>query len=149
MANGYAIGAVTGRKEIMKVGEKEVFVSSTFFPNSLSFVAALKTIEFMEREKVLEKIWDKGRLYMDLVKDALKDNPFGIEISGIPPMSFITFQPDPEKKYKERRVRFYTELIRRGIFQQPYHHGYICYRHTEEDLRFTADAIAEVLTILE
>ncbi len=149
LANGYAIGAVTGRKEFMKVGEKDVFVSSTFFPNSLSFVAALKTIEFMERENVLDKIWEKGRFYLDLVEKALKDNPFGIEISGIPPMSFITFQPDPEKKYKERRIRFYTELIRRGVFQQPYHHGYICYRHTEEDLRFTADAIAEVLTILE
>ena len=29
----------------MKVVEKEVFVSSTFFPNSLAIVAALKTIE--------------------------------------------------------------------------------------------------------
>jgi len=30
MANGYAIGAVTGRADIMKMAEKEVFISSTF-----------------------------------------------------------------------------------------------------------------------
>ena len=149
MANGYAIGAVTGRRDIMKVGEKEVFISSTFFPNSLSYIAALKTIEIMERDKILEKIWEKGRLYLSLVKEILKGNPYGVEISGIPPMSFITFKPDSHKKYKERRTRFYTELIRRGIFQQPFHHGYICYRHTEEELRYTAEVIGETIRSLD
>jgi len=149
MANGYAIGAVTGRRDIMKAGEHEVFISSTFFPNSLSYVAALKTIEIMERDKVLEKVWEKGRLYLSLVNEVLEGNPYGVEISGVPPMSFITFSPDPEKKYKGRRTRFYTELIRRGIFQQPYHHGYICYRHTEEELRYTARVIGETLESLD
>jgi len=32
MANGYAISVVVGKKEIMNMAEKEVFVSSTFFP---------------------------------------------------------------------------------------------------------------------
>jgi len=145
MANGYAISAVTGKREIMKAGEKEVFISSTFFPNSLGYIASLKTIEFLEREKVLESIWKKGQMYNDLVQDILKGNQFGVELSGIPPMSFITFEADPEKKYKARRNQFFTHLIRKGIFQQPYHHGYICYRHTEDDLKYTAQVIGEAL----
>ncbi|OQC69865.1 MAG: 3-aminobutyryl-CoA aminotransferase [Candidatus Cloacimonetes bacterium ADurb.Bin003] len=28
---------------------------------------------------------------------------------------------------------------------QPYHHGYICYRHTDEDLAYTVEAIRESL----
>jgi glutamate-1-semialdehyde aminotransferase len=146
MANGYAIGAVTGKTEIMKQGESEVFISSTFFPNSLAFVAALKTIEIMERDKILDVIWDKGKYYMDEVRKLLETADIDAEISGIPPMSFITFNKDPEKKYKKRRIDFYTHLIRRGVFLQPYHHGYICYRHTKEDLDYTIAVIKEALT---
>ena len=40
---------------------------------------------------------------------------------------------------------FWSELIRRKVFLQPYHHGYIAYRHTKEDLDYTIDMIKEVL----
>ena len=145
MANGYAIGAVTGKAEIMKQGESEVFISSTFFPNSLAFVAALKTIEIMERDNILDVIWEKGKYYMDEVQKLMDTIDVGAEISGIPPMSFITFKKDPQKRYKKRRNDFYTHLIRRGVFLQPYHHGYICYRHTKEDLDYTIGVIKEAL----
>jgi 3-aminobutanoyl-CoA transaminase len=149
MANGYAIGAVTGKSEIMKQGESEVFISSTFFPNSLAFVAALKTIEIMERDKILDVIWEKGKYYMDRVKKLMDAADVGAELSGIPPMSFITFKKDSEKIYKKRRTDFYTHLIRRGVFLQPYHHGYICYRHTKEDLDYTIGVIKEALENLK
>jgi glutamate-1-semialdehyde aminotransferase len=136
----------------MMMGEHEVFISSTFFPNSLSYIAALKTIEIMERDGVLEEIWAKGREYMDSVQKVFTEGGFDkdllVKISGIPPMSFITFGKDPEKKYKLRRTLFYSMLIRQGIFQQPYHHGYICYRHTREDLTRTAEAIGNALAIV-
>lgn len=149
IANGYAMAAITGKAEIMKQGESEVFISSTFFPNSLAFVAAIKTIEMMERDKVLETVWEKGRYYMDRVQKVIDAADVGAELSGIPPMSFITFKKDPEKRYKKRRSDFYTHLIRRGIFLQPYHHGYICYRHTKEDLDYTIDMIEEALENLK
>ena len=149
IANGYAIAAITGKAEIMKQGESEVFISSTFFPNSLAFVAALKTIEMMERDRVLETVWEKGRYYMDRVQKVIDATDVGAELSGIPPMSFITFKKDPEKRYKKRRSDFYTHLIRRGIFLQPYHHGYICYRHTKKDLDYTIDVIEEALENLK
>ncbi|RLA79252.1 MAG: glutamate-1-semialdehyde 2,1-aminomutase, partial [Deltaproteobacteria bacterium] len=64
MANGYAIAAVTGRAEVMKgIAEGEVFVSSTYFGNSDGYVAALKTIEIMERENVIQNIWEKGNRF--------------------------------------------------------------------------------------
>ena len=149
IANGYAIAAITGKAEIMKQGESEVFISSTFFPNSLAFVAAIKTIEMMERDKVLETVWEKGRYYMDRVQKVVDAADVGAELSGIPPMSFITFKKDPEKRYKKKRSDFYTHLIRRGIFLQPYHHGYICYRHTKKDLDYTIDVIEEALENLK
>lgn len=145
MANGYEISAVVGKQQIMKIAEKEVFVSSTFFPNSLAMVAALKTIEILERDNVLGTIWSRGEKFLADLHTTVERSGVPAEVSGIPPMQFITFQKDHEKKYKQKRNDFFTQLIRRGIFMQPYHHGYICYRHTPADLDHTIDMIKESL----
>jgi glutamate-1-semialdehyde aminotransferase len=149
MANGYPIGAVTGKAEIMKEGESNVFISSTFFPNSLSFVAALKTIEILERDKVLDAVWEKGKYYMEKVQALIDKHDVGARLTGIAPMTFITFDKDAEKTYKSKRTDFYTQLIRRKVFLQPFHHGYICYRHTQEDLDYTINAIDEALAYVK
>ena len=64
--------------------------------------------------------------------------------SGIPPMPFLTFD-HVDDQYKERRTEFYTQCIRRGLFVQPYHHWYICYRHTEADLNRALEVVEESL----
>jgi glutamate-1-semialdehyde aminotransferase len=145
MANGYAIGAVTGKKEFMKEVEKNVFISSTFFPNSLSYVAALKTIEILQRDNIIDKIWEKGTYFNSNIEKLIEKHDVGARISGIPPMMFITFDKDEAKQYKNKRTDFYTQLIRRKVFLQPFHHGYICARHTQEDLDYTLQSIDESL----
>jgi len=148
MANGYAIAAVCGKEEIMKQAESDVFVSSTFFPNSLGYIAALKTIEILQRDNVLEVIWKKGQQFMDAFETILAKYDIGAELSGIGPMFFITFKSDTEKIYRKRRNEFFTQLIRQGVFMQPYHHGYICYRHSEDDLKKTLKAVENSLQIV-
>ena len=59
MANGYPISAVIGKKEVMNVASHKVFVSSTFFPNSFEQIASIKTIDFLEKNNVLENIKKK------------------------------------------------------------------------------------------
>ncbi|HPM76584.1 MAG TPA: aminotransferase class III-fold pyridoxal phosphate-dependent enzyme, partial [bacterium] len=113
MANGYPISAVVGKHEFMDVVDGKVFISSTFFPNSLEMAAALKTIEILERERALENIWERGEAWLADVEEIIARSGVPAELSGIPPMPFITFPADEEKKYKQRRVRFYTEVIRR------------------------------------
>jgi glutamate-1-semialdehyde aminotransferase len=146
IANGYPIGIVCGRRDIMKpLADGEVFISSTFFPNSLEIVAALKTIDILEREKVPEKIWERGTAFLKQLHEVIHASGVSARVSGIPAMPYITFPADEEKKYKDRRRIFFTEAIRRGIFMQPYHHSYICYRHTPEDLARTVTVIKESL----
>ena len=133
MANGYPISALVGKEEVMKTMEKDVFVSSTFFPNSLEMAAALKCIEILEREKVTEVMWERGTDFLEKLEALKAKNNAPVTVSGIPPMPFITFDKVDEH-YKARRTEFYTQTIRKGLFIQPYHHWYICHRHTEEDL---------------
>ena len=145
MGNGYPISALVGKAEIMDVLVEDVFLSSTFFPNSLAQVASLKTIEILEREKVLDDINKKGMKFAHQIRESIEDTKIPATFSGEPWMPYITFQRDSNNLYKKLREEFYRQLIRRKVFLQPYHHGYIAYRHTNEDLDFAADMIEESL----
>jgi len=149
MANGYAIAALVGKEEYMKVMADKVFLSSTFFPNSDSIVAALKTIEILQRDNVLDVIAAKGFKFAQQVEMVVAESGMPVTFSGAPWMPFVTFPKDDTGLYKKLRNEFYTQLIRRKVFLQPYHHGYICYRHTEEDLAYTVQAIKESLAELK
>ncbi|MBU1238158.1 aminotransferase class III-fold pyridoxal phosphate-dependent enzyme [Myxococcota bacterium] len=134
MGNGYPISAVVGKKEVMAVVEGKVFISSTFFPNSLEMVAALKTIEILERENALDVLWERGTKLLADLGHVTQKAGFPVEITGIPVMPYVFFPKDDQGKYKARRTLFHTFAIRAGVFMQPYHHSYIAVRHTDEEL---------------
>lgn len=150
LANGYAISCVAGKAEIMDVCQSKVFVSSTFFPNSLEMVAALKCLEILKREDVPNSIWARGTKFLERLRKVVADSGCPATVSGIPPMPFVTFDKAPgdeEKAYKARREYFYTQTIRRGLFIQPFHHWYIAHRHTDADLDKALWAIGESLEL--
>lgn len=149
MGNGYPISVVTGKKDVMMAAESKLFISSTFFPNSEAFVAALKTIEIMERENVLEDIWEKGKWFMEKIQELIDKHDVGAELTGVAPMFYITFKKDETGAYKGKRTDFYTQLIRKGFFFTPFHHAYISYRHTKEELELTLNAIDETLEFIK
>jgi len=146
MANGYAISVVTGKKEVMMAASSKLFISSTFFPNSDGYVAALKTIEVLERDHVIEAIWKKGDRLLAGIQGLIDKHPrAGAELSGVSPMFFVTFTQGDPATTRGRRTDFYTQMIRKGFFFTPHHHAYICYRHTDEDLDKTLQAMGESL----
>ena len=149
MANGYAISVVTGKAQVMMAAAQKLFISSTFFPNSDGYIAALKTVEMLERDNVLNNIWEKGDRLLTRIQGIIEKHDVGAELSGVAPMFFITFKRDETNTQKAKRDEFYTQLIRRGFFFAPHHHAYISYRHTEEDLRKTGAAIDEAMALVK
>jgi glutamate-1-semialdehyde aminotransferase len=145
MGNGYPISTLVGKAEYMDVLLEKVFLSSTFFPNSLAQIASIKTIEILEREHVLASIRQKGNQFAKRVRESIEESGIPCIYSGEPWMPYITFTPDPDFLYRKLREEFYRQLIRRKVFLQPFHHGYICYRHTEEDLDYAVNMIEESL----
>ncbi len=145
MANGYEISMVAGRADIMDVLVSKAFVSSTYFNNTLPMVASLKTLEILERDGVLDVIARRGQAFCNKVRRHVKASGLPVTFTGEPWMPYITFDKDETGRYKKMRVKFYTELIRRKVFLQPYHHGYVAYRHSAKDLNYAADMIAESL----
>ena len=147
MANGYSIAALVGKREVMGVYVKDAFLSSTYFPNSLEMAASMKCLEILEREKVQDVIWERGTKFLASLGEIVDKSGVPVTRSGIPPMPFLTFD-HVDDQYKERRTEFYTQCIRRGLFVQPYHHWYICYRHTENDLNRALEVIEESLAFV-
>ncbi|MFH0786927.1 MAG: aminotransferase class III-fold pyridoxal phosphate-dependent enzyme [Pseudomonadota bacterium] len=143
MANGYAISVLTGKTDVMMAAASKLFISSTFFPNSDGYIAALKTIEILERDNVLSSIWEKGNRFLTKIQAIIDKYNVGAELSGLAPMFFITFRKDEANTARGKRTDFYTQLIRKGFFFTPHHHAYISHRHTEEDLELTLKAIDE------
>jgi glutamate-1-semialdehyde aminotransferase len=148
IANGYPISVVTGKRDVMMAAAHKLFISSTFFPNSEGFVAALKTIEILERDNVLDNIWEKGERFLKKLQAVIDEHDVGAELTGVAPMFYITFEEDETGAHKAKRRDFYTQLIRRGVFFAPYHHSYINFRHTDRDLELALNAIDESLAFI-
>ncbi len=147
LGNGYPISAVVGKTEFMQVCESKVFISSTFFPNSLEMAAAMKCLDILERDKVIDDIWTRGAKFLKDLEAIAAASKVPVQVSGIPPMPYLTFDK-VDGSYKERRHMFYTETIRRGLFIQPFHHWYISGRHTDADLAKALSAITESLELV-
>jgi glutamate-1-semialdehyde aminotransferase len=147
MANGYAIAALVGRRDVLSVYLKDAFLSSTYFPNSLEMAASLACLRILERERVPESIWERGTAFLQQLELVATASGVPVTVSGIPPMPFLTFDRVDEH-YRVRRTAFYTQCIRRGLFVQPYHHWYICHRHTEQDLARALEVIEESLAVV-
>jgi 3-aminobutanoyl-CoA transaminase len=146
MANGYAISVVAGKKDVMMTAASKLFISSTFFPNSDAYIAALKTIEVLQRDDVIDAIWNKGDYLLKGIQRVIDKHPnAGAELSGVAPMFFVTFTKGDPNTTRGRRTDFYTQMIRKGFFFTPHHHAYICYRHTQEDMDKTLQAMDESL----
>ena len=101
----------------------------------------------MSPSDVISKIYEKGEYFLKGCKNLVEKYKVPATVSGIPPMPFITFDK-VDDKYKERRTRFYTETIRRNLFIQPYHYGYIAFRHTDDDLDQALKAIEEAFEVI-
>ena len=110
LGNGYPITAVVGKKNIMESAES-TFISSTFWSERAGYVAALKTIEQMEKNKTWKKITKIGKKIQKRWRDLFKKEKLDVKINGIPSLANFTFVNN-HQKYKT----FITqEMLKKNI----------------------------------
>lgn len=111
LGNGFPISAIIGRREIMEAAETS-FISSTFWTERLGFVAALKTLEIIEREKVYLNLLKYGNQINNIWIVAAREAKLDIHISGIPQLTHISFN----NPLSMESQTFYTqEMLKKGI----------------------------------
>ena len=133
MGNGMPISAIVGRRDILREME-DVFFSGTFGGEALSLAAAIAVIRKMQREPVIEHLWQFGQKVIDGTRALIKKHGLEavVEVKGLAPWSTLTFTPHASASAQAIRTRYIVDMMAHGILTLGAHN--ISYAHDENDL---------------
>ena len=147
MANGMPISAITGRRDVMSLFEKDVFFFTTFGGEALSLAASMACIEFIRDHKVTQHIAAVGQRLLDGVNGVIAELGLDyVSVAGYPFRTIMNFAPSAGNPL-EMKTLVQQELLRRGILWAGIQN--LCFAHTPEDADYTVEAFADVLAILK
>jgi glutamate-1-semialdehyde 2,1-aminomutase len=152
LANGFAVSALVGRRELMERGglrhdgERVFLLSTTHGAEIHSLAAAMATMRTYVEEDVIGGLHEAGRALREGVDEAARGAGVAdfVRIVGRDcNLVFETRDPDgsPSQPY---RTLFMQELVRRGVLAPSF---VVNYSHDEQAIQFTVDAASEALAI--
>jgi glutamate-1-semialdehyde 2,1-aminomutase len=153
MANGFSVAAVAGSREIMelgsinRLGSERLFLLSTTHGAEMSGLSAfLATMEFMERNNVVQHLWRYGASIIEAInsesaKQGILDYLFA---SGVAANPYFSTVKDDKSPWLELRTLFAQEMIKQGILM-PW--LAFSYRHGDEELAKTKYALEIALKV--
>jgi glutamate-1-semialdehyde 2,1-aminomutase len=147
MANGMPISAVTGRRDVMSLLEKDVFFFTTFGGEALSLAASIACIRHLRDHEIIERIALRGQSLLDGLQRII--GTLGLDfvsVTGYPFRTLVSFDAragDP----LVMKTLVQQELIRRGVLWAGIHN--LCDAHTPEDIDYTLSAFGEALGVLK
>ena len=158
MGNGYPIAAIVGKREVMSMIHNGVLVSGTYSGHPSGLAATKKTIEILERDKVIDYISKFGEEYRKALVDLIEDLSITARVVGYKSIFAVQFAEGEVKDYssivgidKERFKRFAAEMRKRGIFftPNPMKRCHLCLAHTDKEMNEFLDAASEVLRLFK
>lgn len=116
MANGMPLSAVVGRADLMMETE-EVFFSGTFGGEMLSLAASIATIDKLERENGIGKLWQTGRVLSDEINGLIDKHELNnvFAVRGLAPWSIISIADHPRARAAATKTKYILEMIRNGV----------------------------------
>lgn len=153
MANGFAVAALGGRREIMnlggiqEIGAERLFLTSTTHGAEMSALGAfIKTVEIMKRENVINHFWVYGRKMMNGMNQIASDlgisDKFYVEGYACSP-TYVTKDNNGNVSLQFRTL-FAQEMIKNKVIM-PY--IAISLAHSQRELQLTFDALRKALIV--
>lgn len=153
MANGFAVAALGGKREVMKlggieeIGAERIFLTSTTHGAEMSALGAfIKTIEIIKRDNVIEHYWNYGKELMQGMNQIAKDlgiiEKFYVEGHPCSP-SYIT-KDNTGLVSMSFRTLFAQEMVKSRILM-PY--IALSFSHKEKELELTLKAVLKALIV--
>jgi glutamate-1-semialdehyde 2,1-aminomutase len=153
MANGYAISALAGRREIMARGGLDhsdprcFLLSTTNGAEQSGLAAAMATIAFYQQHDVIAQLDRTGRAVASAITDAAADAGIadflraGGDFGCRPVIICLDHQRQPSAAH---RTLFHQELLKHGVFMP-----WICpsFRHGSSELDQTRDACGKAARV--
>lgn len=148
LGNGFAISALVGRREIMRLGgldhekERVFLLSTTHGAETHALAAALETLRIYREQRVIEWLWEKGeRLRSSILRSVAENGLAGFfELMGRPCNLVFATKDMEGTRSQPFRTLFMQELVRRSVIAPSF---VVSFSHTDADIDQTADAVFE------
>lgn len=138
IGNGYALTAVVGKRSVMEAAQS-TFISSTFWTERIGPVAALATLNEMERVKSWEVITKNGKKMQEGWKNLASLHNLKITLAGIPALSTYTFNSKDALSYK---TLISQEMLKKGILAST--NFYASTAHTNDEFEIYFNVLDEI-----
>ena len=138
IGNGYALTAVVGKRSVMEAAQS-TFISSTFWTERIGPVAALETLNEMERVKSWEVITENGKKMQEGWKNLASLHNLKITLAGIPALSTYTFNSKEALSYK---TLISQEMLKKGILAST--NFYASTAHTNDEFEIYFNVLDEI-----
>ena len=152
IANGFAVSALVGKREIMDRGglhhehERVFLLSTTHGGETHALAAAIATMRVYREEPVIETLNARGERLRagvnEVVRDLGLDGHF--EVLGRPSNLVFATRDVDRKPSQPFRTLFMQEMVRRGILAPSF---VVTYSHGEEEIDRTIAAVGESLLV--
>jgi glutamate-1-semialdehyde 2,1-aminomutase len=152
IANGFAISALVGKREIMNLGginhdkERVFLLSTTHGAETHAMAAAIATIQTYKQKDVIGFMDRQGRKLIQGINQAIAaENLEGyFEVIGKPCNLVYATRDQNQQGSQPFRTLFLQEMIKRGFLMPSL---VVSYSHTDEDIHRTIDAIGDALKV--
>ncbi|HSW16462.1 MAG TPA: glutamate-1-semialdehyde 2,1-aminomutase [Ramlibacter sp.] len=153
MANGFAVAALLGRREVMEAGainrpgqERTFLVSTTHGGEMASLAAFLETVDIYEEQPVVDHLWRFGARLMTGLEGVARELGIGhaFQMQGnAVSMNYVTLDAQGAPSLPLRTL-FLQEMIKNGVLMpwiaQSYSHG-------DAELDITLSAARKALAV--
>ncbi len=146
LGNGYSITSIIGRSEVMKSCEK-TFISSTFWTERIGPVAALKTLEVMERDLTWKLVTNIGASIKSIWQALSDKYSVPININGIDSLASFVFISPHHLEYKTFLTQ---EMLKHGFLASTIFYASTCHSlEFIEEYHLRLDTVFKVISQCE
>lgn len=148
MANGYAISAVAGKKELLEQIEHGVFVSTTFGGDAVSMAAALATIKILEQPGFYENLTKIGEIQRNGIVELINKYDLNnvLSVSGLPAHAGISFEGHGSLDYLDIQSVYSQTMIENGVLVFAIYN--LNGSHSEKEAEIYLDATDKALALI-
>ena len=145
ISNGYPMGAVVGKREIMQEAE-DMFISSSYWSDNIGLTSSITTIRELKRRDSPTRFREIGENIRAAVKEAIADVGISADVVGLSKSPALKIDLPDESLRPKVMTLFIQEMAKRGVHTAG---GFMAtLAHTDEDIKITADAAREALMVV-
>ena len=139
-ANGMPISFIAGKRDIIKLIEQGVFISTTFGGDAISMAGALATVKEIQEKDVMGHAWKLGEIMLNGLKELVKKHGVesAVSVSGLAPHCGLAFDDVGSLNYLDINSVWTKVMLENGILCMAINN--ISFSHTEDDIKKYLDA---------